>query len=177
MRASDSRFVGSVTVNGGGQPLAVIANQTGTTVGRDRVVNTYGGFGSGANNIALPLVQNANAGFFTGVSVQNVGTTPANVTISFSPNRTGLPASPPANIVETLAPGAALAFNTAVVIGALDNPSNRYVGAATVSSTGGQVVAVVNQNRGVTTDEPSVSVPRTRASRPQPLPTTSVLRC
>jgi hypothetical protein len=151
------RFVGSVTVTSdNNEELAVIANQTGTMVGRDRVVNTYGGFGSGSTTLSLPLIQNANAGFFTGVAVQNVSETEsADVTVSFSDNRPGLPASPPADITDTLQPGESLAFNTAVVIGPLTDPNNRYVGAATVTTSGGEIVAVVNQNRGVSTEEPA----------------------
>jgi hypothetical protein len=157
VRASDSRFVGSVTVSSGNnEELAVIANQTGTLEGSFQVVNTYGGFSTGSNNIALPLVQHDNAGFFTGVSVQNVSETDnANVTVTFAANRDGLPATPPEAIQQELEPGEALTFNTGQLIGNIGNPAeNRYVGAATVESTGGAVVAVVNQNRGVSANEP-----------------------
>ncbi len=127
-------FVGSAIVTGN-QPLAVVVNQTGT--GSLRQLLAYSGFASGSNNVILPLVQQANAGFNTGISVQNSGTTPATVTVTYGPNLVA-GGSPLANDTATLEPGRSTVF--------LKSGAARYVGSATVTTGAGQeVVVVVNQ--------------------------------
>lgn len=127
-------FVGSAIVTGN-QPLAVVVNQTGT--GNLRQLLAYSGFASGSSNVILPLVQQANAGFNTGISVQNSGTTTATVTVTYGPNL--VPGgSPLANDTATLDPGRSAVF--------LKSGAARYVGSATVTTGAGQeVVVVVNQ--------------------------------
>ncbi len=127
-------FVGSAIVTGN-QPLAVVVNQTGT--GALKQLLAYSGFASGSNNVILPLVQQANAGFNTGISVQNSGTTDATVTVTYGPNL--VPGgSALANDTATLQPGRSAVF--------LKSGADRYVGSATVTTGAGQeVVVVVNQ--------------------------------
>ncbi|MFV9506374.1 MAG: hypothetical protein AB4911_17625 [Oscillochloridaceae bacterium umkhey_bin13] len=129
------RFVGSAVVKGN-QPLAVIVNQVGT--GNLRTQLTYSGFGQGSNSVVLPLVQQANGGFFSGIAIQNVGTTSATVNVAFGANTVGaaVPANPAA---ITLAAGQ----GTTILV----NGAGRYVGSATVTTGGAdqQVVVVVNQ--------------------------------
>ncbi|MFQ3663486.1 MAG: hypothetical protein SNJ69_13965, partial [Chloroflexaceae bacterium] len=127
-------FVGSAIVTGN-QPLAVVVNQTGT--GSLKQLLAYSGFASGSNNVILPLVQQANAGFNTGISVQNSGTTDASVTVTYGPNLVTGGVSL-ANDTVTLQPGRSAVF--------LKSGTDRYVGSATVTTGAGQeVVVVVNQ--------------------------------
>jgi len=125
-------FIGSAVVTGN-QPLAVVVNQTGT--GSRKTLLSYSGFASGSNDVILPLIQQANAGFFTGISVQNSGTTPATVNIAYGPNLTG--GASLTNDSTTLQPGGSAVF--------IKNGGDRYIGSATVSASGGEVVVVVNQ--------------------------------
>lgn len=130
-----AKFVGSATVTSS-QPLAVVVNQVGS--GSTKVALIYSGFAKGSNSLALPLVMQANAGYYTGIAIQNTGTTVANVTVSYSPNLVAGGVSLPDNTV-TLQPGQ----GTNVTVGG----TSKYVGSANVTTAAAdqQVVAVVNQ--------------------------------
>lgn len=127
------RFIGSATLTSN-QPLAVVVNQTGT--GNFKTLLAYSGFSAGSSKVILPLVQQANAGFFTGIAVQNSGTTSAEVVINYGPNLVqGQPGLP--NDRTYLQGGESATF--------IKNGPTRYIGSAEVTVTGGEVVVVVNQ--------------------------------
>lgn len=139
----DGIFVGGVQVTAGsGGLLAAAANQTGGIGAGRSTLLSYGGFPAGSNTVSLPLVQNANAGFLSGIAIQNTSTTAsASVTIDYGPNTANNPAFTPTDETIELGPGEGVTRNTGVVFGA----TSQYVGAATVTSTGAPVVVVVNQ--------------------------------
>lgn len=131
-----AKFIGSATVTSA-QPLAVVVNQIGT--GASKTQLSYSGFASGSPSVVLPLVQQSNGGFFSGISIQNVSaTTTATVTLTYGANTVGTGAAP-ANQTATLVPGA----STSYIVG---DPT-RYVGSAVVTTGAAdqQVVVVVNQ--------------------------------
>lgn len=137
------RFVGSATVTSN-QPIAAIVNQTGRLA--SKTLLTYDGFGSsaGSTTINMPLIQNGNAGFFSGLSIQNLGSVQTTVTVDYGPNTRG--SFNPPNKTFTLAGGAGIAFNTAADFGG-NTTAQRYVGSAKVTSSNAAapLVGVVNQ--------------------------------
>jgi hypothetical protein len=134
-----TKFVGSASITSN-QPVVAVVNQVGKAT--SKTLLTYGGFGAGSAEIILPLVMANNSGFFTGIGLQNIGTTSANVTIDYGPNTGGT--FNPANDTVTLAAGGSAAF----IQSAGQWGANRYVGSARITAAGGQLVAVLNQLRG-----------------------------
>ncbi|PDV98849.1 hypothetical protein [Candidatus Chloroploca asiatica] len=129
------RFVGSAQITSA-QPLAVIVNQVGKTGFRTQL--TYSGFAAGSTEVVLPLVQQANAGFFSGISIQNIGSAAADVTVAFGANTISGGASL-TNQTFNLGAGA----SRAIIV----NGADRYVGSAVVTSAQ-PIVVVVNQLSG-----------------------------
>jgi|GEM_PF-313254 len=130
-------FRGSVAILSD-QPIVVVTNILGANAA---LGDSYGGFTSGASSLNLPLIVRNNFGIDTSITVQNVGSAPATVTISYTPGFAGNAGSEPA---FTLAPGASRTIyqkdNTALGTG-----TPGFVGSATVSATGSTVVATVLQ--------------------------------
>ncbi len=129
-------FLGSAIVTGT-QDLAVVVNQLDATT-----LLTYKGFTAGSTEIAVPLfhtnnpVPIAEGGYFCGLQVQNVGSSPTTVHVQFTPGVAGSPLhkSKPAD------PGEAVTFMP--IFGGAT-----FVGSAVVTNTTGQeLVAIVNQN-------------------------------
>lgn len=126
------RFVGSakVTGNSADMPLYAIVNQLNATKPDGEA---YGAFdaATATDTVVLPLVMDRNSGWWTGFNVQNVGAAATTVECTFTGNAytTG----------GTLQPGEALNAlqNGAIAAG--------YVGSATCTAPGGQIVAVVNE--------------------------------
>lgn len=136
--ALGTKFIGSATITSN-QPVVAIVNQVGKAT--SKTLLTYDGFGAGAATVTLPLVMANNSGFFTGISVQNVSTTTANVTIKYGPNTVSGMATPANDVFS-------LTSNTGnALLQAGGKWTGRYVGSATITATGGQVVAIVNQLR------------------------------
>ena len=130
------KFVGSASVSSD-QPVAVMVNQVG--VGSVKSLLTYDGFAAGSTSVSLPLIMANNSGFFTGISVQNVGSAATTVTIDYGPNTAGT--FDPANETFTLQPG-----EGRPVLQSGAAWTSRYVGSATVTADQ-PLVAVVNQLR------------------------------
>jgi len=132
------RYVGAATVTSA-QPVVAIVNQLSPGQG-----TAYEGFNPASltTKISAPLLManNGAAKIFTAVQIQNVGSTSTTVTVDYSPNTAG--AFNPANDVRTIAPGASVTiFQAGGAWGA-----NRYVGGATITSTGGNnIAAIINQ--------------------------------
>lgn len=128
-----SRFVGSakVTVNSASQPLVGIGNQL--LPGRNG--EAYGSFSAdeATNKVVMPLIMDRNGGYFTGFSVQNVGTAATSVNCTFTNSAYTVSAA-------TLNPDQALADLQGNKI------ADKYVGSATCTAgAGGKIVAVVNE--------------------------------
>lgn len=135
-------FKGAATVNGGSNHVAVISNNYTPTA----VTTAPGVTGflfssanattpaSGSTKAFIPALYNYYYGYFTSLTVENVDTTPANVTVTYSNGAT--------DSASGIAPNTSHLFFT---------PSNHslppgWQGSATVTSTGGQkIVAVVNE--------------------------------
>lgn len=123
-----SRMVGSaeVTTNSTNQPLTVIVNQLSAANG-----GSYNGFAAGSDTVVMPLILDRLNGYFTGFNVMNIGATSTTVTCSFTDSTV--------TVSQALEPGAAL---NALQAGQLGDP---YVGSATCSAPGGEIIGVVNE--------------------------------
>jgi hypothetical protein len=97
---------------------------------------SYGGFTAGATTVYVPLLMKENAGFNTWFNVQNTGSDPTNVTVTYSD---GVTAS-----CSNLQPGAACTLDQAS-----EAHSTRWVGSAEVTAS--QPVAVTAMEVGPTT--------------------------
>jgi hypothetical protein len=125
-------FVGSgrVSANSASQPLAAIVNQLNQSANKGAAYNAFNP-ASGTSMVVMPLIMDRNFGYFTGFSVTNVGSAATTVTCTFTnSSRT---------VSGTLQPGQAL---TDVQLNQL---ANGYVGSATCTAPGGQIVGIVNE--------------------------------
>lgn len=128
------RFVGSAQITSA-QPVAVVVNQVGKNASVSRTQLTYSGFAAGSTEAVLPLVQQANSGFNTGIAIQNVGSSAADVTVTFGANTVGTDVL--AVQEYDLPAGGGATYLT------LPN-GPRYVGSAVVTSNQ-PIVVIVNQ--------------------------------
>ncbi|MCS7220909.1 MAG: hypothetical protein RML36_10280 [Anaerolineae bacterium] len=143
------RFIGSAKISAT-QPIVAVVMQINTS--NFKVLMGYGGFTSGSPTVALPLIMANNNGFYTGIQVQNVGSSSTNVTVDYTANTVG--AGNPADEVFNLAPGAS---KTIIQNGAPPangsavndwNAIGRYIGGAIITNDANQpLVAIVNQVR------------------------------
>jgi hypothetical protein len=125
-------FNGSVVISSD-QPVAAIVNVLGDGFAFGEA---YESFTEGSDTANLPLIMKGNFNFNTWFNVQNAsspGGTPVDVEISY--------AGTTCTETATIPAGAAATFNQATNT-CLPTP---YVGAATVTATGGNVVAAVMQ--------------------------------
>jgi hypothetical protein len=147
-----ARFVGSATVTStNGQPIVATVSQVGQ--GGSKALSIYDGFtaAAAAPSVLLPLIQSFNGpgSTFVGIQVQNAGTAPTGITVTFTPNTlttgSNLCATPAAQTSGSIAPGGAYTLLSGTA--AFANPANcRYVGSAVVTNSANQpLVAVVNQ--------------------------------
>lgn len=148
-----SRFVGSakVTASNSGSIAVTVQQESATQL------LSYSGFAAGGATIAAPLVMANNFGNFTSLNIQNSGATDASVTVTYTPNgvTTGETASQAVCATPPAATFPLAAGASKVLIQAGFGPASagfdpffascRYVGGATITATGGTVVAVVNQ--------------------------------
>ena len=137
--ALGSTFVGSAVVTSDSQAIVATVEQAGT--GSIKTLLGYNGFASGSTTVVAPLVMANNAGFFTGIQVQNVGGLTANVTVTYGPNTAGA-FTPSADGPVSIAAGASHTF----LQSGGQWTGNTYVGSATITNAEGQeLVAIVNQ--------------------------------
>ncbi len=132
-------FNGSVVVEST-EPVVAIANTIGST---STDANFYWAstesFGAGAQEVSLPLIMRANAGFSTWFNVQNAGSTDATVSVEYIPGSAGNAYTAPD---VTIKPGASQTFDQAglAALGA------KFVGSAVITSKNSvPVVATVMQ--------------------------------
>jgi hypothetical protein len=144
-------WVGSATVSSSAGDIAISSLEVGPTT-----LFAYNGFGAGATNPVMPLVQENSFGYVTGVQVQNLGSAASDVTIAYTPGP-GQPGSA-CEETRTVQPGKSASFALYVFTTFADiNPSSlksenctagqTFVGSAKVTGNTGAVplVAIVNQ--------------------------------
>ncbi|MBL7183681.1 MAG: hypothetical protein ISS50_04435 [Anaerolineae bacterium] len=135
------RFVGSAVVTSDSQVIVATVEQAGT--GSTKTLLGYNGFTGGSATVVVPLVTADNWGYTTGIQVQNIsGNDPCDVTVTYSANTVpgmGTPTPDPASI----AVGASHTFGQSG-----GQWTARYVGAATITGSGCNIVAIVNQLKG-----------------------------
>lgn len=132
--SKSAKFVGSakVTINSANQKLVGVGNQLTSGLNGE----AYGSFDVNAatNKVVMPLIMDRNSGYFTGFSVQNVGTAATTVSCTFTA---------PSNytISKSLQPGEALFDIENGLI------ADKYVGSGTCASTdaAAKLVGVVNE--------------------------------
>jgi hypothetical protein len=140
-------FSGSVVISSD-QDVAAIVNQNTSNADDTLGYNgSYTGFSRGGGLFYLPIILNAFYGYHTEIAVQNTSNVPVDVQVTYS-------TSGCTDTENHLQPGAAVYFdNTETCGGGLDTN-----GSAVVTSTGGEVVAIVNQIGDTT---PSVNLEQT----------------
>jgi len=128
-------FNGSVVVSSD-QPVAAIGVQEARNASDQVYQGTYSGFSSeqAADTFNLPVVMKAFYGYTTEISVQNAGTGNVDVTINYAGGYT--------DSYTGLKPGQAYRFDNASTSSMPDG----YIGSGIITASGGEVVAVVNQN-------------------------------
>ena len=128
--SASAGFDGSVVISSD-QPVAAITNILGDGLAFGA---SYESFSGGTETVSLPLIMKDNSGFNTWFNVQNTGSAPVDVAISYSDSTCS-------DSVTGLQPGAAetVPQDTHSCLPA------GYVGSATVTAAGGSVVATVLQ--------------------------------
>lgn len=144
-------FLGAATISAqdGTSGLAVTVNfyNSGSSSSTAQL-HSYNGFAGGANKLFVPRIVRKYYGYNGGLSIQNVGSSATTVTIVFNfAGNTYTYNSP------SIAPGAALALYAPdmSVLNPVDNlnETQRFGSAVITAATGGQIVAIVNEdNRG-----------------------------
>jgi hypothetical protein len=133
-----ARFVGSakVTTNSANEDLTAVVNQLKIGVNGE----AYGAFDASAATatVVLPLIMNANSGYWTSINLMNVGTADTTVTCTFTPYGSVTLPTPTA----TLAPNGGVSFLQAA---GDEFGTTKYIGSATCDAPGGQIVAIVNE--------------------------------
>ncbi|MFN8488664.1 MAG: hypothetical protein U0350_13775 [Caldilineaceae bacterium] len=131
-------FVGSarVTTNSSSQPLTGVVNQVKSSFNQ---AGDYSGFDPNAATfkVVFPLIMDRHGGYYTGISVQNVGTAAASVNCTFSNTNYSIGA--------TLQPGQALVDLQANKI------ANDYVGSGWCQASGTRLIGIVNEASSSTT--------------------------
>ncbi len=141
-----------------GEPLAAIVNQqlgdTGSGIST-APFSSYSAVSGGAQEVTIPVVMYNWFGYHTELFIQNVSGTPATVTIDYKPTAltgctTGTAST--GSAVGTLPASTSKSVSQRDMTG-LGAPSatgctaftGRFLGAATVKSTGGAIAVIVNQ--------------------------------
>lgn len=127
------------------QPIAAAVIEESTDI-----MFAYSGFGAGSEDPVLPLINANNAGYITGVQIQNAGTVSTTVTLSYTPAVAGTACTEtqtiPAGQDRTFTLGA---FAGSPPPGATTNcvGGERFVGSAKVTgnTAGQELTAIVNQ--------------------------------
>ena len=130
-----SGFNGSVVILSD-RPVAAIAVQEARNALNQVYQGTYSGFAAdrASDTFYAPTVMKAFYGFTTEISVQNASSANVDVSVSYTGGYS--------DSFTGLKPGQVIRFDNSATVGM---PS-AYIGAAVITATGGNVVAVVNQN-------------------------------
>jgi hypothetical protein len=131
-------FSGVVTSD---QPVAASVIEESSTV-----MFAYSGFNAGSTDPVLPLINANNAGYQTGIQIQNAGGSSTDVTVSYTPSLAGTACTE----TQTVPAGASATF----ALAAFANGANStcaagatFVGSAqvTTNSASMELVAITNQ--------------------------------
>jgi len=120
-------FSGSVVVSSS-SPVVVVSNIVAKTAKPG--LGSFVGFQQGAPRIYFPIVMKGNANNDTTFSVQNAGTTDADITIQFTPEA-GSTYPNVANVTDTIKPGASKVYDLTQL--SVFSSITKWVGSATVS--------------------------------------------
>jgi len=144
-------WVGSAVVDSPLSPIAISALEVGKTT-----LFAYNGFGSGSTDPVMPLVNENNAGYITGIQIQNLGGTDTDVTVSYAPGA-GQPGTA-CTEQRTIPAGESVSFALYVFTSFTDPNSSSLIsenctagatfvgsGAVTANTAGQELVAIVNQ--------------------------------
>lgn len=140
------RYIGGATItNTAGQNLVAIVNQVRPS---PALGSAYEGFNpaTATSKISAALIMSNNSSYYTGIQVQNVSAGNVQVTVTYGPNTAGSFA--PAAETFALAAGASktiIQSGNSPANGSQQNWTQKYVGSATITATGGNIVAIVNQ--------------------------------
>lgn len=144
-----NKYIGSARISSSSQNLVVVVNQL--KIGTVSFGTAYEGFNPAnlTTKVSAPLVMANNGGFYTGIQCQNAGSSSATLTFDYSNNTAG--SFNPADETKTVAAGASV---TVLQNGGAWG-SNRYVGSATITSSGSNNIAcIVNElNAGASGDQ------------------------
>lgn len=143
-------FNGSVIISSN-TPLGAITNVNATSSSGKAIFASYGGLTAEGSSVTIPLIMKDNgaADFDTSFNVQNAGTSgDVTVTVSYTPNGASF-GNTGCQQTATIKPGAAATFNQSSdadssytgCSGGLKGSDSRFVGSATVTSNGGNIVA------------------------------------
>lgn len=149
-------FTGIVEATG---PIAVAVVEYNTGAGNQ--LYSYSGFNSGSTNPIFPMINENNFGYWTSANIQNVGTQPTTVTLTYTPTEAGTACTE----TQTIPPGEKRDFATYVF--AYDKAryphditsncglGQRFIGGAVVTSNSANqpLVGIVNQIN--TTNDPN----------------------
>lgn len=126
----------AIVTNTGNQPLAAAVIEESTTV-----MFAYSGFTGGSTNPVMPLINANNAGYITGVQIQNAGSAATDVTVTYTPSLAGT--------VQTETQSIPAGGSRTFALGLFAANQQRFVGSARVTTnTASQpLVAIVNQLR------------------------------
>ncbi|MEZ4515379.1 MAG: hypothetical protein R3C44_00580 [Chloroflexota bacterium] len=143
--------LGSATVSGmGGGDIAVVVNDRGFATSNPNRVTTYSCFpSSGATaDVTLPLYKEFFGGNTSGIQIQNVGASPATVTVTYTPTGGGS-----AVVFTHSTPIAAGASATFYSVSTLASPAG-------ISVVSGNAASLSNSYGGVTisSDQPIVAI-------------------
>lgn len=130
-----SGFNGSVVISADQEVAAIGVQKTANNDDSQQYQGTYSGFAGtqAAETFYIPTVMKAFYGYTTEISVQNAGSSNVDVNVSYSGGQS--------DSTTGLKPGEAHRFDNADTSGMADG----FIGSATISATGGPIVAVVNQ--------------------------------
>ncbi|MGQ9786883.1 MAG: hypothetical protein ACUVSJ_10530 [Anaerolineae bacterium] len=145
-------WVGAGRVSATGAEIAVTVVEVGATVPQ---LFAYNGFPSAAaaTNPVMPLVQANNYGYFTGIQIQNTGSSSTNVTVTYTPAAAGTACTE----TKAIPPGQSRTFALYAFSNSFGsdpypgtnncNKTARFIGSArvTTNSTNQGLVAIVNQ--------------------------------
>lgn len=141
------------------EPLAAIVNQqlgdTGSGIST-APFSSYSAISSGSKEVTIPIIMHNWHKYHTELFIQNVSGTAATVTIDYKPTTldgctTGSAVSGiavgtlPASTSKSVSQKDLTAIAATGLTGACAGNNGRFLGAATVKSTGGDIAVVVNQ--------------------------------
>jgi len=132
------------------RPVAVIVNQQTAPPGREVMVSTppfasYTGFEAGSTQVTLPEIMYNWYGYYTEFFVQNVGSGPANVSVTYYPGLAGA-SGVTENVNIPQYASHRFSQKNMSSLGATSGPHiGRFIGAAVITSTQ-PIVAVVNEH-------------------------------